>query len=75
MFSKYGRVLNQFLAGIMILIYHLVIGLFIDRTSPPFMISMYIFVLTMLQIVGMPVDEETGEIRDQEVNFNKRFGF
>lgn len=75
MFTGVGRYLNQFLAGILIIIYHLVVGMFIDRTSIPFIISMYIFVLTMLQIVGMPVEEETGQIQEKEVNFHDRFGF
>lgn len=62
---KFNRILNQFLAGILIMVFHLTVGLFIDRGSMAFMVSMYIFVLVMLYIVGMPVDEETGELKDQ----------
>ena len=68
---KFNRILNQFLAGVLIMIFHLLVGLFIDRGSMAFMISMYIFVLTMLYIVGMPVDEETGELKDQRFDMGK----
>ena len=69
------RLLNQFLAGIMIMIYHLFVGQFMDRTSVAFIVSMYIFVLTMLTIVGMPINEETGHIEDSEVSFDGDLGF
>jgi len=68
------RELNQFLAGILIMIYHLFIGSFMDRTSLAFMISMYIFVLTMIRITGLPVNENTGHIDESEKVLESRIG-
>lgn len=69
------RVLNQFLAAILIMIYHLFVGKFVDRTSMAFIMSMYIFVLTMIKLVGLPIDEDTGHIEESEEPFTKKFDF
>lgn len=69
------KLLNQFLAGIMIMIYHLFVGSFMDRTSLAFIVSMYIFVLTMIRITGFPVDEETGHIDESEEYIESKFTF
>lgn len=64
-----NKILNQFLAGILIMIYHLGMGVFIDRNTVVFSISLYIFVLTMIYLVGLPVDQDTGEIQEDEFQF------
>lgn len=73
------RELNQFLAGILIMIYHLFVGSIVDRTSLVFIISMYIFVLTMIRITGLPIDEETGHIDESqelpESKIGQKFSF
>lgn len=68
------RELNQFLAGILIMIYHLFVGRFMDRTSLAFIITMYIFILTMIRITGLPIDEETGHINEPEDTLESRIG-
>ena len=65
----FKKLLNEFLAGIMIMIYHLGVGSFINRNSMAFSISLYIFILTMIYLVGLPVDEETGHIQEQKMDF------
>lgn len=69
------RNLNRFLAGILIMIYHIVVGGFVDRSSLAFIISMYIFVLMMIYIIGLPVDEKTGEIQDKDVDIGSNLKF
>lgn len=64
------KILNQFLAAILVLIFHQYVGAFMDRSSAAFIVAMYIFVLTMIYIVGLPVEEETGEIQEQEMDLN-----
>lgn len=63
---SFNRTLNRFLAAILILIYHVFVGAVLPRDSAGYLISMYIFVLVMIYIVGMPVDEKTGEIQEEE---------
>lgn len=67
------RLLNQFLAGILIMIYHIFVGGLMDRTSLAFMISMYIFVLTMIRITGFPVNEK-GKIKESEETIETKIG-
>lgn len=69
---NYMKLLNQFLAAILIMVFHVFVGAFMDRTSLAFLISMYIFVLTMIRIVGLPVKTETGEIKEDEAEFMPR---
>lgn len=70
---NFYKTLNQFLAGIMIMIYHLFVGSFVDRTSMAFMISMYIFVLTMIRITGFPV-KENGHIDESKETVESKIG-
>lgn len=72
------KIINEFLAGIMIMIFHMFVGQFVNRTSMVFIVAMYIFVLVMIRLTGMPIDEKTGEIKEPEVEFNDlgdKFGF
>lgn len=64
------RTLNRFLAGILVVIYHVFVGSFVPRSSLAYIVSMYIFVLVMIYIIGLPVDEETGEIQDNDVDIS-----
>jgi Fe2+ transport system protein B len=58
------KTINRFLAAIMVVIYHLLVGSFMPRDSLAYIISMYIFVLAMVYVVGLPVDEESGKIQE-----------
>ena len=64
----FNKIINHFLAGILIIIYHLFMGMLIPRDSVAFSVSLYIFILTMIYLIGLPVDEETGEIQEQDIN-------
>lgn len=65
---NFRKTLNRFLAAILVVIYHVFVGNIISRDSLAYIVSMYIFVLVMIYIVGLPVDEETGEIEDRDLD-------
>lgn len=60
------KTINRFLAGVMVVIYHLTVGSLMGRDSLAYIISMYIFVLAMIYIIGLPVDEESGKIKEDK---------
>jgi hypothetical protein len=60
--------LNAFLATILIMIYHVFVGAFISRSSLAYTVSLYIFVLVMVSIIGTPTDESTGELKYEPVS-------